>query len=181
MKRKDFLVVIKEHFDKVVLNEFDIFEPHVPYRVAVMGDSYIVHGVPFNKEAFELYFDYVLDRAIVNFTKLGLIVDSKPVSKTAFKSLADVVHYGKGKKGFRMAYFGHAKECMYMFRPMYKTDNKTKLLNNAYEMFIDFLGGNSDDFDCEDIQFGNGGTPLSMNMFTTLRKRYLDPNPKDIL
>jgi hypothetical protein len=179
--RTDFLVVIKEHLQELVITQNDVFKPHQEYRVSVMGDSYIVHGVEFNKQAFEMFFDYVLDRAILNFIKLGLIVDGKPVSKSQFKKLADVHTYGKGKKAFRMAYFGHTKTGVYMFRPMYKHDNKTKLLDNAYTMFLDFLGGESDDFDCQDIQFGNGGVPVCMGFFHTLKKRYLDPNPKSIL
>jgi len=182
MKRPDFLVCIKEHLKELVITPNDIFKPHQQYRVSVMGDSYIVHGVEFNEDAFKLFFDYVLDRALINFVKLGLISEEgQPVSKTAFKKLADVHTYGKGKTGFKLAYFGHAKECMYMFRPLYRGDSKAKTLDNAYEMFIDFIGGNSDDFDCEDIQFGNGGIPVAMSLFTTLKKRYLDPNPKSIL
>ena len=184
MKRKDYLVCLKPNLDGLGISETTEFKPHKAYRCIELSEGnqteMLVYGVVFNKEAFDLFFEYVLDRAKRHFEFLGLTVNGKPVSKSKFKALADVHQYGYGKSMLNMVYFhGFNKDkILYGFYPLCKGDSKARCLKNAYSMFIDFLNGESDDFDCGDIQFGNRGIPIG---YGDLGQRYVDTSYKSIL
>jgi len=139
-----------------------------------------VFGEPFSKKEFNKKFEFVLDRAKRHFELLGLTEDGKPVSKNKFKNLADVHTYkGHGSKLIVHYFHGffNGDKVLYGFYPIFNKDTKVNCLNNAYRMFIDFLNGESDDFDCGDIQFGNMGIRLS---YGSLGQRYVDTSVESI-
>ncbi|MES2515932.1 MAG: hypothetical protein V4580_17395 [Bacteroidota bacterium] len=172
MNRKDYLVYIKE-INGGFANTHAEFKPYTPYRCIEVseGDNtqMLVFGCVFEKDEFDMLFDYVQDRVLIHWETLGLIVKGKPVTKTAFKKLADVHTYGYGKRCFNVAYFRNSKDCMYGFYPQYQGDSQTKTLQYAYENFRAFIDGDSEPFDMKDIQFGNTGIPIG---YGDLRVRY---------
>ncbi len=168
MKRQDYLVCLKGNTAGFSVAHCNTeFIPHKAYRCIELSEGnqteMLVNGVVFDKEEFEQLFEYVLDRAKRHFAQLGLLIDGEPVTKNKFKGLADIHQYGRGKSMLNIIFF-HGffdnDKVMYGFYPICKGDSKARCINNAYDMFIEFLNGESDDFDCGDIQFGNRGIPI---------------------
>lgn len=154
------------------------FKPHKQYRMCVLSENdIIINGCPFTKAEFDTLFEYVLTRAKRHFEFLGLTVSGKPVSVSKFKSMADIHQYGKGKNMLNVLLFeGFDKDKIcYAFYPLCKGDSKARCTKNAYSMFVDFLNGEIDDFDCEYIQFGNCGISVS---YGDMRQRYVDTSKK---
>jgi hypothetical protein len=99
---------------------------------------------------------------IQDWTTLGLIVDGKPVSKTKFKQLAEVMKYGSGQRAINVAYFyTHPKEMCYQFDNGLYGDTKATVLNQAYEDFIEVIEGNMESFNDGEVVYGNSGLPLA--------------------
>lgn len=183
MERTDYLVCLKPNFGGfTVIHCNTTFKAHKHYRCTELSEGdqteMLISGVVFDKKEFDQYFEYVLDRAKRHFTHLGLLVNDKPVSKSKFKQLADIHPYGHGKKVMNMIYmhgFFDNDRVIYGFYPALQGDSQAKCINNAYEMFIEFLNGESDDFDCGDIQFGNCGIPI---VYGDLATRWVDTSKK---
>jgi hypothetical protein len=149
-------------------------EPNKHYRCIEISEGkrkeFLVYGIVFDETTFnELFID--LHTVIMNeFKTLGLLgANNEPMSKSLFKNQASVHQYGKGKSMLNVLYFyGNSKECIYGFYPQFRGDSKAKCLENAYQMYLDLLNGDMDDFDCNDIQRGNCGIPIG---FSDLRMR----------
>ena len=178
MERKDYLVYLKKDNSNITKMKLSTeFKHHKPYRCLELSEKgqveMLVNGEIFSKYLFDKLFVYVLDKVKIDFEFLGLTVNDKPISKTAFNKLADVHTYGKGKNALRVVFFnGFNKDKLcYGFYPRFSGDNKTIVLQDAYTNFTKFLNGNSNGFDNDMIQFGNCGIPLS---YSDLRSRYVD-------
>ena len=141
-------------------------EPNTQYRCIEVSEGtrkeFLVYGIVFDENSFnELFID--LHIVVMNELKtIGLVKeDGTAISKTQFKERASVHQYGKGSRMLNVLYFyTHPKESMYGFYPRFRGDSKAKCLNNAYQMYLDLLNGEMDDFDCKDIQRGNCGIPI---------------------
>ena len=142
-------------------------EPNTQYRCIEISEGtrkeFLVYGIVFDENSFnELFID--LHSVVMDELKaIGLVKeDGTAISKAQFKERASVHQYGKGQGMFNVLYFfTHPKDCMYGFYPQFRGDSKAKCLANAYQMYIDLLNGEMDDFDCNDIQRGNSGIPTS--------------------
>lgn len=121
-------------------------------------DIYLIWGYGIVPDQYIDKFEFVHDRIIRDWTNIGLIVNSKPISKTAFARLANIHTYGNQKNNLRIYFFG-PKECQYGFYPLLR-ENRTQQLVYLYEMFIETLLGDMTWVDDHNIQFGNCGTPI---------------------
>jgi hypothetical protein len=157
-------------------------EPNVPYRCVEVSESnnseFLVFGIVFSKEAFEQLFVYIHDVIIKEFKSLNLLKQNGDIiSKSAFKELAKVLKYDKGKDCYNVVFFYiHPKELTYQFLPLFKGQSKAKALAHAYKMYIDLVKGNMNDFDCHEINRGSSGIPLSYSDIY-FKKEY---NPENI-
>lgn len=172
MERKDYLVCLKGNQKGFTTESGTDFNPHKAYRFIKNGKWNLVNGEPLSDKVFNTLFEFVLDRAKRHFELLGLTKNGNPISKTKFKELADIHQYGRGKEMLNVIYFNgfHNDKIIYGFYPLCKGDSKAICLTNAHQMYLQFLNGDSDDFDCEDIQFGNTGIPIG---YGDLRQRYI--------
>ena len=183
MKRKDYLVYLKNGVNSLPTELVTDFKEHSHFRCIELSDNnqtqMLVNGVVFNKTYFDKYFGFVLDRAIKHFKHIGLIVNDKPVSKTKFNTLADVHTYGRGRKNIKVVYFHgfDTDRITYGFYNAFIGETKKQTLANAYRMFIDFINGESNDFDMKLIQYGNCGIPIA---YGNLRQTFRQPT-KEIL
>jgi hypothetical protein len=175
---KESLVYIKENnggFRNVACE----FKAHTPYRCTDMDGGKLVNAEWFTLKEFNEIFDTVYSRVIKHWTFLGLIVNGEPISKGAFNKLASSLKYGRGNNMLYIIYFqGFDKDkIMYGFYPVCAGDSKAYCLNNAYRMFIDFINGDLDEFDDENIQFGNVGFRLE---YGDLTKRFVQETEKSL-
>jgi len=168
--RKDNLVVIKAK--KGFMWHQSEFLPNKFYRSIQLseGDNVqiLVYGEVFNFDEFEAKFEYATERVLSHWKDMSLLkVDSngdvKPISFTAFGKLADIhtytSHYGGRRNNIRALYFRTSREVMYGFYPT----NVSKLndVREAYQWYLDTVGGSYEHLDDKSIQFGNCGIPLS--------------------
>jgi hypothetical protein len=149
--------------DLVVCKKAIAFDDNFRVGQVYRCSDNIVYGYPFNEKAFKENFDYLHDVVVAEWTKLGLIVDGKPVSKTAFKQWFDVHTYGRGKTALRVGYIGIPREVMYQFFPIERYTKKATLEKEAYNFFIEVIKGNVEAFDpiFTKIVRGNSGIPIS--------------------
>jgi hypothetical protein len=157
---KDNLVICKEGFE----TETEKFVNGKVYRCFSLGEGddkeLLVYGVVFDVEHFNKHFKYTHDVIIQEWEKLGLIVNSKPISKTGFKELLDCHKYGRGRGSFYSGYIGHPKECCYQFNTNY-SEPKTTFINGAYANFLQVCNGDMYSVDNKMICRGNSGYPIS--------------------
>jgi hypothetical protein len=174
MESKDYLVYIKED-NGGFSTETTKFEPHKAYRCMELSDGdqseMLVYGVVFSKEAFNDLFENAHTRIMRHFEKIGLLVNGKPISKTAFIEKAFDVKYGNGKGSFwTLLFYNHPKEIMYRFSPKWAGGSKAVVMTNFYNSFIDLVNGDTTEIDEDLIEFGNCGLPLGR--FRELEKRF---------
>lgn len=165
MKRKDYLVQLKKGVASFENEEGTKFQPNKHYRCIELSENsdrqMLVFGHVFSEVMFNFLFEYTLDKVKDDFEAIGLLVDGKPISKTKFNQLSDVHKYGRGQSMLNVVYFNGENRLTYGFYPRYKGDSKAISLKTAYSMYIDLLNGESNDFECGNIQFGNCGIPIS--------------------
>ena len=141
--------------------------PNTAYRCIEISEGkrkeFLVFGIVFDEVSFNDLFQYLHDVVIAEWKALGLLgKDNEPMSKSLFKNQASVHQYGRGKDMLNVMYFyDNPKELMYGFYPRYRGDSKANCLENAYQMYLDVLNGEMEDFDAKDIQRGTGGIPIS--------------------
>ncbi len=156
-------------------------EPNTSYRCIEVSEGkvkqFLVYGIVFDEKGFNQLFIELHTVVMNEFKTIGLIKeDGRAISKAQFKALASVHQYGKGKEMLNVMYFYiNSKECIYGFYPNFTGDSKAECLKNAYDMYLDLLNGEMDDFDCADIQRGNCGIPIC---YGNLRVRP-EYNPSD--
>lgn len=170
--KKDNLVILKGQATLVTKDGTRI-EPLKHYRSIEISEGerkeFLVYGIVFDEDAFNQLFEYLHDVILREFNVIGLTKDSKAISKKEFRERANIHQYGRGKDMLNTIYFYiNPKDCMYGFYPQFNGDSKAKCIANAYQMYLDILNGEMDDFDCEDIQRGNTGIPIG---YANLRMR----------
>lgn len=101
------------------------------------------------------------EEIILRFKALNLIENGKPISRNAFKKLADI-HTYTGYNGHRIVkkvlYIGHPKKNMFGFY-VCGTNNK-EAVEQAYQMFNYTITGDMHDYDNGYLQWGNCGIPI---------------------
>lgn len=100
---------------------------------------------------------------------LGMVSeDGKPVLYSTFKNRASVHRYGRHLK---IVYLGIPKENLFGFYVFYNTD--AIVMKDAYKMLLKLVKGDMEDFDNEDLQWGNCGIPL---VYGRMRKSFDESN-----
>lgn len=90
---------------------------------------------------------------------LGLINNGKPISFKAFKDLASVHEYGRGRNPLRIIFIGHPKENLFAFYP--PNDTKAECLKIAYNYYKDCVESEyMCEYNDENVMWGNCGIPL---------------------
>lgn len=97
------------------------------------------------------------EQLIDNLKVLGLvsIQDNKPISYSGFKNRASIHQYGNS---YKIVFVGHPKQNLFGFYVQYNNDSK--VMKEAYEMFVKLAKGDMDDYNYDDVQWGNAGIPL---------------------
>ena len=156
---KENLVMLKGKGEVKI--DGQIYNPNMFYRCLVLENErydYMVYGSKLTKEQYETNFKQVHQQIISDWITLGLIVNGKPISKTAFKKLASVHQYGNNNLRIIFFYI-HPKELMYGFYPPIR-GTKAKNLDSAYDRFVKTFEGWMDYIDNAVIQRGNSGIPI---------------------
>lgn len=106
------------------------------------------------------------EKLVDNLKLLGFVnlETNKPVSYTGFKNRASVHKYGNS---YKIVFIGHPKQNLFGFYTMYGND--ASVMKEAYEMFVNIVKGNMDDYDNGNVQWGNAGIPLG---YGNLRQVY---------
>ena len=159
---KDNIVVLKG--DKALEFQTDTMYPNTFYRCLEVAENnnkqYCIYGIIFDQVGFDKYFEFGYDKIIRDWLSIGLIESNgKLISKSKFKSLANVHTYGKVLNNNRIILFGIPNKCLYGFYPMY-SENKSKQLDATYEWAKQTFIGNMRYIDQDSIQFGNCGIPI---------------------
>jgi hypothetical protein len=152
------LVVLKS--DKLTRVGNSNFLPNKFYRFSHLDSkTCLVYGEPITPKVFGLMFEFAWVKVMRDFKSLGMLkADNSPISKAAFKKLADV-HTYTGSRTLRIWFFRNTKDCIYGFYPI--KDTLQNELNECYEWYLQLVGGIMDSLDDENVMFGNCGIPLS--------------------
>ena len=140
------------------------FKPRTFYRCLseASESSYLVYGEWFNQKQFDNRFELAYDFLLRTFEELGVIVNGKPISKTAFGQILDIHQYGRtSQSGLKIAYLRNRRDNIIGFYPAFKGETKKQTIEGAYTMFIETFIGNMDFVDCQRVQIGNSGIPIS--------------------
>ena len=170
--REENLVVLKKDVRVLVVGvNLTKFESNIYYR-SIMFESgeAIINGeliVNYDKN-----FETVQQRMLRDFETLGIIVNGKVISRTAFSKILDIHKYGRGKDRLSIGYvMRNPKEMMYGFFPSFKGESKFNTIKIAYSYVLDIIEGYMNCVDTNLVQFGNCGIPLSASSSTRLRVR----------
>jgi hypothetical protein len=137
-----------------------------PLRYMYGGkNEHYVFGACYSDAEFEQLFKPYDVKVLNDWKTLGLIVNGKPISKTAFRRLLDV-HTYKGRKGSGVttSYIGYimnGRDMIYQFFPEWVNSPKAHNISFMYQNYLDVCNGDVEAFDCRDIIFGNCGIPIS--------------------
>lgn len=177
-------VVLRENQELLVVNQ-TTFRPHefYPCFLEYAEKTVLVYGEPIYRHNFESYFEMAQDRILRDFEKLGIIVNGKVISKTAFSKLIDVHNYvGRPRStSFKVGYVTtHPKELLYAFMPTFINDTKANTIKIAYNHVLEIIEGNLDCVKDDLVQFGNCGIPVSMRPNSKLEKRFKNYEPFDL-
>lgn len=123
-------------------------------------DNYMIYGILFTPEEYDLYFELAVDRVIRDWTTFGIVTDGKLVSFAKFKKAMDIHTYGKQTNNLRIGFMGISKENFYKFYPNLN-GNKELQLKDMYNMAQYVLEGNMYYLDNRCIQFGTFGAYAS--------------------
>lgn len=175
---KENLVVLKGQSNFIIRETDTTFEANKHYRCIEIEDELLVYGVKFNRELFNEMFEYLHDRIMREFNALGLLKDGKPITKKAFTERIDLHQYGKGRGKIYVGFFGGKMDGMFGFYPSFSGDTKARFLKGAYENYVNVVNGILDAIDCDVLQRGNSGIPLSYGDIY-FRKPY-NPDNKDL-
>lgn len=144
------------------------FKEGKEYRCLLQEDGEsrgaLIFGEWFNLTEYKQFFRPVIDVIHEEWKELGLIVDGKPLSKTAFKKRLDFHKYGRGQGSFYSAYiYGeHPKVLMFQFNT-YFAENKSESFNTFYENYVDVVKGEWNPIDQDVVNRGNSGVPICFN------------------
>lgn len=106
------------------------------------------------------------EELIQDLMSLGLVTeDKRPVSYSGFKNRASIHRYGSPVK-YKIVFVGLPKKNLFGFYVMFGDD--TKVMKQAYAMFISLVKGNMEDYNIGDLQWGNAGIPLKYKNLRTL-------------
>ena len=97
------------------------------------------------------------EQLVDNLKLLGLVdlSSNKPISYSGFKNRASVHKYGSQ---YKVVFVGHPKQNLFGFYTMYGNDSE--VMKEAYEMFVSLVKGKMDDYNENDVQWGNAGIPI---------------------
>ena len=177
------LVVLKDQKNYVTSGCGTKFNANVHYRCCQLEDQFLVYGVNFNKETFDILFEPLHDRLLRDFKTFGIVGETnEPISKTMFTMLANHSHhkYGKGQRALHVFFFGNKMDGMIGFYPSFSGDTKAQCLKEAYENYKNILDGCIDSVDEDIVQRGNGGVPLSYADLYYKGNLY-NPQPPEII
>ena len=177
--RKDNLVILKEGVSTFEKSHTK-FKPHTFYRSIILTNEnrkeVLVNGEVFVNENFDNNFEFAHDRVMRDFKLCGLIKpNGEPVSKTAFKKLADNHQYTSRtiKSGlYKALFYTNVERGIYAFESAFK-EPKKKFYDTVYSYFINIVNGEMDAIDNQLVQYGNCGIPLN---FSNLRVRDTSQN-----
>jgi len=164
---KKSLVTLKG--DKSIEVDGQRYDVNRFYRHLETGETqyaHMVYGMKMSKEFFDEHFEYAYDRIMRDWSQMSLLNDGQPITKTAFKKLADVHTYtgrdgyGKRVKNFIILFrVGGLEKRMYGFYPTF-SETKAKTLDSVYKYYLATVNGDMTYIDGENIQFGNRGIPM---------------------
>ena len=88
----------------------DAMYPNTFYR-CLEGDKKDIYVYGYNMpiSEFEKNFEFAYERIMRDWERISLVKNGKPISKTAFKALANVHTYGKQTNNDRIIFFGIPK------------------------------------------------------------------------
>ncbi len=174
--RKDNLVVLKEGVSTFKTDASQTeFKPNTFYRSIELTNEDIrqilVFGVIFSTD-FDDIFELAQTRILRDFEQLGIIVNGKLISRTAFGKLLNIHQYGRGRSGFKIGYiYTHPKELLYGFFPYFIGETKLTTIKVAYQNVFNIVEGGMNCVDEHIVQFGNCGIPIGANPSSRLRVR----------
>ena len=100
---------------------------------------------------------------------LGLTdINRKPISKTAFKKLADIHTYSSRVETLKIWYFrsgNYANKIIYGFYP--EQDTAKNNLDDCYAIYMSTLKGYMHQYEAMNLQFGNCGIPIAYGNLKT--------------
>lgn len=140
---------------------FTVYRANHFYRCIPDSDTlgFLINGEWFNKQEYNSLFETAQTKILRDFEAMGLLVNGKPISKSAFVKQADIHQYGNGRNNLKIWYFRNSRECIYGFYPMRGT--KAENTNQCYQWYLDIINGNMECVDEHDVMFGNCGIPLA--------------------
>ena len=158
---KENLVLCQKSFE----TETDTFKRGKFYRCLPQGEGdniqLLVHGVVFDLVNFADKFQFAHNVIIEEWTKMGLILDNKPITKKEFKERLDCHKFGSYKNGFFCGFISHEhpKNLSFQFNSNYR-ETKAQFIKNTYDMYVDVINGDVQPFDNKLICRGNSGIPI---------------------
>lgn len=154
------------------------FKANVTYRVSYDEDrkGCLVYGEWMSLRKFKANFLLYVPVIQERLTKLGLIVEGKPVSFKKFKEMLDSVPFGRRANNLRIHFLGNPKENYFGFYPSIR-DTKVEEVKACYRMYVGLVEGEYDNLDPATmaIQWGNCGTPISYSRLRRDELGYLNP------
>lgn len=110
------------------------------------------------------------DQLIDNLKALGLvsIQDNMPISYSGFKNRASIHRYGNQ---WKIVFIGQPKHNLFGFYVMYGND--TKVMKEAYEMFVRLVKGDMESYENDDVQWGNCGIPIGYGNLRQVENNFL--------
>lgn len=158
---RENLVISNKDFD----TGYNFFKKGEVYRCIPNEDGFMVMAETIEKDAFEENFTFFLDVVKEEWEMLGLTINGKAISKTAFKKKANEGHHKYGKSLHIFFFYTHPKKLLYGFYPSFN-GNKADALNDAYINYVNVVDGHTDGLDYQHgctplVQRGNSGIPIS--------------------
>lgn len=134
----------------------DIFYRHVDYG----NGNHVVNGEDFTDVEFNSLFEDAITKVKRDWIEIGLLKpNGSPISKNAFKNLADIHRYGYGRKTLKVLAFRKTRDKIYAFYP--DIINIEQTINECYRWYLETINGNTSFLDDKMICFGNCGMPLT--------------------
>jgi len=122
-------------------------------------EEHMVYGVIFDnktfKECFESYTDIVVEKA-----KELFYVNGKPMTKKAFREMADIHVYSGHNFRQKVLFFGHPKRNCFAFKV---EGANPKIINEVYDIMKWFCIGEISEIVNGSAKSFNSGIPLSLS------------------
>jgi hypothetical protein len=98
----------------------------------------------------------------VRLMELGLIQsDGKPVLYTTFKNRATIMRSKQGNGVKKAVFIGLPKENLFGFYAAFLSDPDSMVMKEAYAMFLKLAKGDMEDYENDNVQWGNRGIPIN--------------------